>query len=295
MGMSSTTVTGPAWMPMASLDSSGYLAESGTPLEDDEGGLAPWTPPHSGGSTSSGEPKLTAHVLEQKLKYFTESRNNELAPEFLASIVDASLDKEGRRVIIAHLESCLVKPAAQSWRRVHYGLLIAESLMENGSPLVFTDSIPGVDFVLPKQIWFLEQFEHRADWRTENLVRRKAIELREKMVPWLLHNGSQEVALAVPEPIDEAFSTLATWAESSEPAVATNMPSAELLTSEATSNALEVAGCIGGGSSGRPTGNRTTPANKLDDGDVTPDAFFTPTQTPAMGRAKVLAPHLISL
>lgn len=253
-------------------------------------------------------PEMTG--LEQKLKFITDSEAAELPQEHFAPIIDASHDADSRQVIIWHLQRCLTPHSKKHWRHVYGGLLIAEVLMEQGSPLIFTEPTPGVDLDLPKQIWLLEQFEYRANWRAQNLVRKRAIELREKMVPWLLNaDKEQELAPEACEQIDEAFFALRTWAESLDTSASSSSSSGEPSPSEVLSGVSDtelqceatrvvgVAANDGADVQGRLAGARTPAVSafsEVDDGDATADAFYTPAQTPALP-PKGRAPHLISL
>lgn len=289
-GISSTpsTIAGCSLKSVASLDS---LPEPGTPERNT-------SLPHDGGSNKLSRDLTTAPGFAERdpelmddLRRITESELSDIPLEFFAPIISASHHPCGRQAITSHLHFCLVAPEARHWRRVYGGLLIAEALMQHDSSLVFTQPTPGVNLDLPKQIWFLEQFEYRSNWRAQNMVRKKAIELREKMVPWLLNRGMEEPCNQTCDHIDEAFSTLRTWAESAE-----LMGSSGGLSSEPPPFEESVAGddCMEGqGEEAADT--RTLPVGEQEDNDSTSEVFFTPAQTPAVGLAKVRATHLISL
>eukprot|EP00408_Alexandrium_pacificum_P017223 CAMPEP_0171200404 /NCGR_PEP_ID=MMETSP0790-20130122/23962_1 /TAXON_ID=2925 /ORGANISM="Alexandrium catenella, Strain OF101" /LENGTH=375 /DNA_ID=CAMNT_0011665781 /DNA_START=258 /DNA_END=1381 /DNA_ORIENTATION=+ len=173
--------------------------------------------------------------LVKRLRTITESEASELKQEQIQPVLEASHDSDSRQVIMWHLQRCLMHFTQKPWRHVHGGLLVTEALLEHGSPLIFTEPTPGVDLDLPKQIWLLEQFECRADWRAQNMVREKAISLWEKMVPWLLNADKEpELVPEACEQIDEAFSTLRSWAESMDSTPSWSGHSAEPSPSEAS-------------------------------------------------------------
>mmetsp|Transcript_18586 Transcript_18586/g.43673 ORF Transcript_18586/g.43673 Transcript_18586/m.43673 type:complete len:474 (-) Transcript_18586:254-1675(-) len=262
--------------------------------------------------SSPGQNDADRHAgLEMELKALTESKSTEFPRELLIAIATASHIASSRQTIMTYLQNCLAEPDAKHWRRVHVGLSITEMLMEQGSPLIFTETIPGVDLDLPKQIWFLEQFECRANWRAQNLVRTKAIELRERMVPWLLNNDqAQEPVLDSCECIDEAFSTLRSWAESPSGTDGPCFKSVEPLPSEVSSGTPDgdsesqqgLPPPQGQGASGSAPfctvaseECRAHAAGEPNEGETSVDAFYTPAQTPAAWMAKVRAAHVISL
>jgi len=278
----------------------------------------PGPPPRRGPGPA---PAASAAGLLERLRALTEAEVSGPAREHFGPVLAASRDADNRRAIMWHLQSCLAEPAARDWRPVHGGLLLAEVLMEHGSPLIFTEPTPGVSLDLPKQIWFLEQFEYRENWRAQNLVRKKAIELREKMVPWLLsavrEEEEREEGEFVPEgrkQIDEAFSTLRFWAESLDVASSsTSGTSVEASPSEVMHGASDpdlhgevprnhaASVTEAPKASDRQASGRTPAVSAFSeaacgDAAAAADVFFTPPQTPAVGPARGCGgPHLISL
>mmetsp|Transcript_9518 Transcript_9518/g.19597 ORF Transcript_9518/g.19597 Transcript_9518/m.19597 type:complete len:468 (-) Transcript_9518:469-1872(-) len=261
---------------------------------------------------------VTMSSLEEtleSLKQSMEPEEQDMSRERFGLVIDASHDPDSRQVIMCHLRRCLAEPSAKHWRHIHSGLVLAELLMEDGSPLIFTEPTPGVDLDLPQQIRLLEEFEYPVDWRAQNLIRKKAIELWEKMVPWLLNSDrKEELASKACKQIDEAFSTLRSWAESCDSISSCSRTSAiEASPSEVLSDVSEAelqcemsryspAASGGADSSSIPASRKTSAAgtasrafSEVDDGDIAEDAFFTPLQTPAMCPAGWRTPHLISL
>jgi len=269
-----------------------------------------------------GGPAASAAGLLERLRALTGAEVSGPAREHFGPVLAASHDADGRQVIMWHLQSCLAEPAAGHWRPVHGSLLLAEALLEHGSPLVFTEPTPGVSLDLPRQIWLLEQFECRENWRAQNLVRKKAVELREKMVPWLLSAVGEEEDRGEGEPapegcgqIDEAFSALRLWAESPDAASpSTSGTSFEAspfkvtrgawdpdLQGEVTRSPAAPATEAPEASEDRHTIGRTPAVSAFSEADcgdaaATDDVFFTPLQTPAVGPLRGRGgPHLISL
>jgi len=295
MSMCTTTDASVGCSSLGSVPTGDFLTEPGSPPEGH------W--PASSGSGAS--PSQEAHGLLETLRRLTEAEVAAPAPEHFRPVLEASHDADGRQAIMWHLQQCLAGPPAQHWRHIHGGLLLVEVLMEHGSPLIFTEPTPGVNLDLPKQIWFLEQFEYRTNWRAQNMVRKKAIGLREKMVPWLLKadkEDGEELAPVQCEQIDDAFATLRFWAESLDDSASSSSrasvtpPPSESPPGVSETDLQSEASCAR-----TPAASAFFEADASDggggdaDAEAAADTFFTPMQTPAVGLAGVRAPLLVSL
>jgi len=158
--------------------------------------------------------------LQDAFQRITESGLIDIPEEFFKPIIDASHDADSRQVILMHLQNCLSEQLAlKQWRRVYCGLVVAYNLLERGSPLLFIETPSGLsDYDLASEVYFLQFFEYRSDWRAQSLVRKKATELREKLIEWFQHRGigTPDLAATPDAHIDDAFIDLRSWVEAAE-------------------------------------------------------------------------------
>jgi len=107
----------------------------------------------------------------------TESGLLDIPEEFCTPIIDASYDAGSRQVILMHLQNCLSeKLALTQWRRVYCGLVLTYNLLERGSPLLFIERPHGLnDYDLASEVYFLQFFEYRTDWRAQVLYGKRLL------------------------------------------------------------------------------------------------------------------------
>lgn len=225
--------------------------------------------------------------LEVQLKRITDFGIIDIPQELFTFVLEASHEADMRQMILEHLQRCFVDASGKQWRRIFGGLALAESLLMDGSPLIFTEgSAHGAKFNLAQQIWYLEQFEYRPDWRAQNMVRKKAKVLHNKLVS--RHMGSTSEPEVHEQHIGEAFSTLRDWIESADASGPSTGTSPRPSSASSQSDRNEEKAGPGGGSSSHSWGDATAA------GDSGDDAFFTPlpsAPTPRPGRPA----HLLSL
>jgi hypothetical protein len=157
--------------------------------------------------------------LQDAFQRITESGLIDIPEEFVKPIIEASHDAGSRQVILIYLQNCLSDQlATRQWRRVYCGLVVAYNLLEHGSPLLFIETPYGLnDYDLASEVYFLQFFEYRSDWRAQSLVRKKATELREKLIEWFQRRGiGTDLAATSDDNIDDAFIDLRSWVEAAE-------------------------------------------------------------------------------
>jgi hypothetical protein len=118
--------------------------------------------------------------LEVELKRATQAASIVVPPDAIEAVVKATKDAESRRVIMRHLSGCLGQTASAQWRQVYLAMLVLEELMKDGSPELVTEVANGVHFDLVQRTSFLVKYEYSFDERVQGLIRKKALQIRER-------------------------------------------------------------------------------------------------------------------
>jgi len=134
-----------------------------------------------------------ADPLDADLKKITESGVVEVPQELFALVVESTHDADSRRKIMAHLRGCLSEVATKRWKRVYCGLLLAERLLESGSPVLMIETAHGHHFDLLQKVSFLEHFQCEGDKHSQHLVRKKAADLRNALVQRMTEAADEEL------------------------------------------------------------------------------------------------------
>lgn len=117
--------------------------------------------------------------------------------ELLLPVIEASHESDCRREIMRHLCGCLSEPTGKKWHRIYGGMVLTEKLMQQGSPVLVIETAHGHHFDLVQKVSFLEHFDSAArgctDKRAQNMVRKKASELRTALVPRLKKASLEEL------------------------------------------------------------------------------------------------------
>jgi hypothetical protein len=177
-------------------------------------------------SSMDSQRTVACTKLQDALQRVMESGLVDIPEELFTPIIDASHDIDNRQVILMFLQNCLSEQqqeqrqqqqALEQWRRVYCGLVLLHHLLDHGSPLFFTETACGLsDVDLASEVYFLQFFEYRTDWRAQRLVRKKATELREKLIERFQHSSiaAADCDAASDANIDDAFSDLRLWVDS---------------------------------------------------------------------------------
>lgn len=248
--------------------------------------------------------------LQDAFQRIIDSGLIDIPKELFLPFIDASHGAGSRRLIMMLLQNCLSEQLpSKQWRRVYCGLAVAHNLLEHGSPLLFIETPYGLsDCDLASEVYFLQFFEYRTDWRVQSLVRKKATELREKLIEWFQRRGigTADSAVTSDANIDDAFIDLRSWVEAAENwplSASSSRPSSgeecEDTFEEVTPEQVEQTqggkplGCtvaFGASHARRPGGDVALAPEEPD------EAFFTPWQPQAEVRSPFERPqHLNSL
>lgn len=125
-----------------------------------------------------------ASTLAADLKCATDSEIIDIPSALLDPVVQAAGQADDRREIMKHLQACLAT-SGQSWRRVHAGLVLAETLLQKGPEDLLVETAQGLHFDLAQRLAFLEHFQYVDDRRVQHTIRTKARALRAELVPRL--------------------------------------------------------------------------------------------------------------
>mmetsp|Transcript_47910 Transcript_47910/g.111768 ORF Transcript_47910/g.111768 Transcript_47910/m.111768 type:complete len:405 (+) Transcript_47910:87-1301(+) len=159
--------------------------------------------------------------LEAELMRITDSGNVELPPDLTSSVVKASHDADARHVILLHLrDKCFIDTTERHWRPVYAGLCLIEQMCLHG-PHNFIQDADAAGFNLTSQLWSLQEFEHRRDWKAQGAVRKKATLLFEKAIA----GRSPDLTAQAQEHFEDAFASLRDWAEAPERSGSSTHPS----------------------------------------------------------------------
>lgn len=123
--------------------------------------------------------------VQAQLKRVTESNILEVPEDLLAPILEAARGEDERREVMRHLQNCLAEPCTRKWRRIHAGIVLAESLVLKGPPELLYETSQGYHFDLVQRLSLLERWEYSTDKRVQNSIRTKAKALRAEVVPKL--------------------------------------------------------------------------------------------------------------
>lgn len=124
------------------------------------------------GSKSDGK------SLESALKRATNSEGVDVVKDALLAIAQSSHHEDDRRMIMRHLNTCLVDTSSGKWRCINAGLVVLEHLLLHGSSDLVAETAGGMHFDLVQRLSFLEKFEYSFDKRVESMIRRRALSLR---------------------------------------------------------------------------------------------------------------------
>jgi len=240
--------------------------------------------------------------LQSELKRLSECRSVEMPPELFTYVVEVSFDPDSQHVILKFLRGCLGQPARTRWQHVYTGLSLCEHIVQRGCRQMFEEvEQPGV-FSLVRQVRLLQEYDYRVDWRAQNLVRKKAGALHDKLSQQLQDTVAQELADEVSSHIDDSFVDLRAWVEAAD-----NGPPSRTSSRPSTDTASSKDPDVDPGGRLHTAGGHRTPGlgNDSDDDTVAElpgghhqpaaETFFTPMQTPAQVRAIPRPSHLLSL
>lgn len=150
--------------------------------------------------------KTDGKSLESSLKRATASEKVDVDKADLLAITQSTHHEEDRRMIMRHVNACLVDTSSSKWRCINAGLVVLEHLLQHGSLDLVTETAGGMHFDLVQRLSFLEQFEYSFDKRVEGMIRRRALSIRglwlEKQQQAL---EAQEASMVVQKPV--AFHT----------------------------------------------------------------------------------------
>lgn len=137
--------------------------------------------------------KAPGAALEAELRKATLQSSIDVPEDAVNAVVLASHNADDRRQIMLHLHGCLAASASSQWRRVYSGLVVLEALLERGSPLIISEVADGVHCDLVQRLSFVENYEYGYDSRVQDMLRRRASNLR---TAWL----ERQLALVTGEP-----------------------------------------------------------------------------------------------
>jgi hypothetical protein len=120
-----------------------------------------------------------------------------VAGELLAPVVAESHDADCRRAIMKHIRECLSE--GKRWQKIFGGLALTEELMKHGSPHLVIECAQGHHFDLVQKISFLGKFDAAAhgcsDRRAQEVIRSKARELLDQLVPQLREASTEDLPI----------------------------------------------------------------------------------------------------
>mmetsp|Transcript_32029 Transcript_32029/g.91324 ORF Transcript_32029/g.91324 Transcript_32029/m.91324 type:complete len:456 (+) Transcript_32029:72-1439(+) len=238
--------------------------------------------------------------LQRELNRITESCMVDLPPEFFTYVVRASNEPESQRTIVEHVRGCLREPFRTRWQRIHGCLCLVEFLLDRGAPQLFMRTGQSGGFNLVRQIWHLQEFEYRPDWRAQNLIRKKARLCYDGLVS---REAGAQVADVGEAPhhaegnIGDAFAMLRDWVEAVDLGEGAQSDDDSSRPSSNSSNLSddEPIGDLPLGARRSVSVDSTYSAEEAHDHGHSQETFFTPMQTPALARAVARPSHLLSL
>jgi len=306
------------------VDESESYATSDVALESPAAGASPCSifhevEPEGTFNSMDSQRSVECTKLQDALQRIVESKLVDIPEELFTPVIDASNDNSFRRIILMFLQNCLSQQqqqqqqpqALEPWRRVYSGLVLAQQLLVHGSPMFFVETGCGLkDVDLASEVYFLQFFEYRTDWRAQRLVRKKATELRERLIERFQHSsiGMADHDAAPNAHIDDAFVDLRLWVDDAQncPVSFSARPSSEDTCEETFQELmleqLEQARVCTPRSPLRSTKDSGASPARKPEGEVPvareefDDAFFTPLQTEAIVSSKCESPlHRFSL
>jgi|Transcript_82292 hypothetical protein len=185
--------------------------------------------------------------LGQHLKRITDAaytRKNiggvAVAGELLAPVVAESHDADCRREIMKHIRECLSESSGKRWQKIFGGLVLTEELMKNGSPHLVIECAQGHHFDLVQKVCFLEKFDAAAhgcsDRRAQQVIRLKASELLQQLVPQLRQASTEDLPMNAGLGIKDNLSTCS--------ATSNTTPSTAAIGSASCSSSMATTGSI---------------------------------------------------
>eukprot|EP00928_Gymnodinium_smaydae_P021457 TRINITY_DN1836_c1_g2_i1.p1 TRINITY_DN1836_c1_g2~~TRINITY_DN1836_c1_g2_i1.p1 ORF type:complete len:476 (+),score=107.02 TRINITY_DN1836_c1_g2_i1:57-1484(+) len=222
--------------------------------------------------------------LQCELERITDSGFVDMPPELFTFVVRAADEPESLGTIVSHLCGCFADASKQRWRRIFAGLCLVEQLMGRGSTRPFVDAARSFGLDLVQQLWLLQEFEYRPDWRAQSLVRKKARALHDKLSQRLLHPESEEESCR--GALGDAFGSLRSWVESNELSAPSDSSRPSSDSSEGDSS--EEFGETQKRSCSRADCESTTAVEPAGGSALgrSADVFFTPMETPAQALPK---------
>mmetsp|Transcript_48616 Transcript_48616/g.84846 ORF Transcript_48616/g.84846 Transcript_48616/m.84846 type:complete len:247 (+) Transcript_48616:1-741(+) len=225
--------------------------------------------------------------LQCELKHITDSRIIDIPPEVFTNVVKASHDVEQASMIWQHLRESL--SSRSRWQCIYNALTLVENILHRGSPLIFLEASQRVDFNLAQQIWVLQSYEYRSDWRKQNHVRKKARTVHDDLAQKLINFENGDPGPDAVDHIGNAFSALRVWVESGEPSAPSLSTSSRPSTDMSSSDESDEDPDSWTKLSSRGTSSQPSQT------EIPTEAFFTPMQTPAPALAMPRPQLLMSL
>jgi hypothetical protein len=163
-----------------------------------------------------------------------------VAGELLAPVVAESHDADCRREIMKHIRECLSEPSGKRWQKIFGGLVLTEELMKHGSPHLVIECAQGHHFDLVQKVSFLEKFDAAAhgcsDRRAQQVIRLKACELLQQLVPQLRLASTEDLPMNAGLGIKDNLSTCS--------ATSNTTPSTAAIGSASCSSSMATTGSI---------------------------------------------------
>lgn len=117
-------------------------------------------------------------ALASELKRATPASGLDVPKDALLAVEQASHNGADRRVIMLHINNCLIESDSTRWRRIYAGLSLLDHLLRRGPSELVSEISDGVYFDLTQRLAILEGYEYSYDRRVEGLIRRRATSLR---------------------------------------------------------------------------------------------------------------------
>jgi hypothetical protein len=189
-----------------------------------------------------GDEALPHHLKRITDAAYTRSNlgGQAVAGELLAPVIAESHDADCRREIMKHIRECLSEPSGKRWQKIFGGLVLTEELMKHGSPHLVIECAHGHHFDLVQKVSFLEKFDASAhgcsDRRAQQVIRTKARELLEQLVPQFLQASTEDLPINAGLGIKDTLSTCSATSNATPSTAASGVRSAAI--SEATTGSV---------------------------------------------------------
>lgn len=125
--------------------------------------------------------------LQDDLWKLTDRGHVEVPPQLLNRVVQASSNADDRQIIMQHLQANL--SISNDWRHLAGGLTLLGELLKQGPSILFEEIANGYHFDPVQRLSFLETFQYTEDKRVEQLIRTKAVKLREALLQKMCSSG----------------------------------------------------------------------------------------------------------